>query len=137
MYENRLYPGIFEALEELTASGARLALATSKPWPLADRILDHFGLSGFFSARAGSEMDGTRTDKGEVVALALSLLGAGAKGALMVGDREHDILGGKKNGVLTAGVLYGYGGKAELEAAGADFLVASPAELVGLLQFLS
>lgn len=134
IFENELYPGVTEMLAALCARGKRLVLATSKAELYADKILEHFGIAEYFTFVAGSQMDGSRSAKDEVIRYGLSRLG-GAEPArtIMVGDREHDILGARKCGLESVGVLYGYGGLAELHAAEATHLVGTVAELQTLL----
>lgn len=134
IFENLVYDGIRETLAELRERGIKLCLATSKPEFYAKQILEHFDLDGYFTAVAGSEMDGTRTKKAEVVARALMLLGdPDADDCVMIGDREHDVLGGKAHGLDTVGVLFGYGSREELERAGATHIAEKPADIVGIL----
>lgn len=133
IFENAVYPGIPALLAALGECGATLLLATSKPTVYAARILAHFALEGFFSGVYGSELDGTRSDKAEVIALALKEGGVDPRRAVMVGDREHDIVGAAKNGMASVGVLYGYGDRAELEAVGAGRIAATVDELQTLL----
>lgn len=129
LYENHVYEGIPGALAVLCASGHRLAVATSKPTPFAERIVQHFGLSGYFDLVAGATFDGLRRHKADVIAYALSELGAPAAGAVMVGDREQDITGARAHGMRSVGVRWGYAVEGELERAGADAIVGTPAEL--------
>ena len=134
IFENELYPGVPEALEKLKQAGSRLVLATSKPEPYAKIILEHFRLGGYFDFAFGSQLDGTRSKKGEVIAHALRHCGKGPEEkALMVGDRKHDVQGALENGLLCAGVLYGYGSREELEQAGARWILETPAELSRLI----
>ncbi|HNY27391.1 MAG TPA: HAD hydrolase-like protein [Candidatus Sumerlaeota bacterium] len=136
IWENTLYPGIRELLENLSQqSGCWVALATAKPEPFVDRILDHFGLAGFFNTVVGSYLDGRRTDKGEIIAEALTRLPAGISRdrVCMVGDRRHDIAGAHTHGLTAIGVTYGYGSREELQEAGADRVVESVQELARLL----
>ena len=134
IFENLVYDGIPEALAKLRDSGVRICLATSKPEVFAKQILEHFGLDGYFTAVAGSEMDGTRTKKAEVVERALGLLGNPDAGdCVMIGDREHDVLGGAAHGLDTIGVLFGYGSREELERAGATHIAAKPIEIVNII----
>ena len=134
LFENRLYGGVPEMLGTLKSAGLHLAVATSKPHVFAERILDRFGLSGYFDFTAGSELDGTRTAKGEVIAYALERAGIrNPSGVLMVGDRRHDAEGAAQNHMDCAGVLYGYGSRGELEQAGVKYLVAAPDELCPIL----
>ena len=134
IFENLVYDGIPEALAKLRDSGVRICLATSKPEVFAKQILEHFGLDGYFTAVAGSEMDGTRTKKAEVVERALGLLGNPDVGdCVMIGDREHDVLGGAAHGLDTIGVLFGYGSREELEHAGATYIAAKPIDIVNII----
>jgi len=130
IFENRVYDGIADALESLTTSGIKVAVATSKPAKYAKIILDHFDLSRYFYLIAGSEMDGTRSDKAEVIAYALDSLDiARNMKTVMIGDRKHDIIGARAHGIDSIGVLWGYGGRAELESADATKIVSSTKEL--------
>ncbi len=133
LYENQLYPGIPEALSFLVESEVKIFLATSKPHLFADRMLDHFGLQKHFSGVYGSELDGTRTDKAELIAHILRNESLTARETLMVGDRKHDIIGALKNDVFPVGVLWGYGSRDELVDAGAAVILGRPDELGGLL----
>lgn len=129
IYENVVYEGVEASLKKLFEAGKTLLVATSKPEAFARQILGHVGLSKYFKHIAGANMDGTRTDKAEVIAYALSLCGdKDVSKALMVGDREHDILGAKAIPVDAAGVLYGYGSYEELRDAGADVLFRTAVE---------
>ncbi len=132
--ENRLFPHVAELLAQLKAKGATLILATSKPEPFAVRILEHFEIAQYFTVMAGSAMDETRTQKSEVIAYALAQLPHfDPEKTVMIGDRKHDIIGGKAHGLHTIGVLFGYGDRPELETAGADFVAETMAELGAVL----
>ncbi len=134
LFENRVYDGIEALLSRLYKSGKTLIVATSKPEVFSKRILDHFGLSKYFKLIAGSNLDGTRVKKGEVIRYALQTAGITQKDAvIMVGDRHHDIDGANENGVDSVGVLYGYGNREELENAGATLVAATVEELDNLL----
>lgn len=129
IFENSVYPGVPEMLETLLGAGKRLAVATSKLDSAARLVLEHFDLAKYFELASGSLADNTRTTKAEVVAWALETLGVTDRSrALMVGDREHDVLGARENGLDCLGVLYGYGDAAELSGAGAIALAATPRE---------
>ena len=134
MFENIPYPGIADCLADLKAAGGRLFVATSKPEPLSVRILEHFGLLGYFEAVIGSTMDGQRTKKGEVIRYALEQFRLDPADTVMVGDRKHDVIGAKENGIPCAGVLFGYGSREELETAGAAALAEDVAALTALLK---
>lgn len=132
IFENGVYPGIAELLSHLQQQGRKIALATSKPGVYAQRILERYELMPYFDVVVGSEMDGRRTDKAEVIAEALRQLQVQPpfnRSVLMVGDRLHDMIGAKKNGIDALGVYYGYAHDGELEKAGADVTVHSVAAL--------
>ncbi len=134
IFENGVYDGIRECLAALQASGVKICLATSKPEIYAKQILEHFDLMQYFTAVAGSNMDGTRTKKAEVVERALMLLeNPDVSDCIMIGDREHDVLGGAAHGMDTLGVTFGYGSEDELIRAGATYVVHTPMEIVKTL----
>lgn len=133
MFENSVYPGIPAMLDALTARGARLHVATSKPRVFAERILDHFGLAARFDAIYGSELDGRLCDKRELIAHALERSALRPSETVMIGDRRHDIEGALHNDVSPAGVLWGYGSEEELRASGAKSLLAAPEEVLRLV----
>lgn len=134
IFENVPYPGVEEMLATLKSRGKTLCVATSKPEAFALRILEHFHLKEYFTFVGGSCMDGRRGKKGEVIAYVLGENHlTDLTRVVMVGDRLHDIHGAKENGLASIGVLYGYGDRPELEAAGADYVVADFLELLALL----
>ena len=135
IYENVLYDGVEEMLKALKAAGKTLTVATSKPEVFASRILKHFQIEGYFELVVGSGLDGTRTKKAEVIEeiiRQLSLPREERKSCLMIGDRFHDIEGGRLAGVSTMGVTFGYGGREELVACRADYVVDSWKELLSI-----
>jgi len=125
LFENSLYPDIPAVLAALARSPRRLFVATSKPHVFASRIIEHFGLAGYFEHIFGSELDGSRVDKADLLAYALTQSGVDPSQALMIGDRSHDVAGARANGIDAVGVTYGYGTEAELIEAGAILLCAS------------
>lgn len=137
IYENKVYDGIPELLEQLKEQKIFLAVATSKPEPFAVRILEHFNLSQYFDVIAGSDFENVRNTKAKVIAYALEQLAeqleedisALKQSAIMVGDRSHDIVGAKENDIQSIGVLFGYGDRKELEDAGADFIAEQPSNI--------
>ena len=133
MLDNTVYPGIHSALTTLRGRGALLFVTTSKPRVFAERIVEHFGLKEYFCAVYGSELDGTRSDKGELIAHVLQAESLSPHSTVMVGDRAHDILGAKAHAVFPIGVLWGYGSSDELIAAGATTLCAKPETLDNML----
>ncbi|APG24342.1 HAD hydrolase-like protein [Syntrophotalea acetylenica] len=130
IYENHVYPGIVPALRKIRESGRRLLLATSKPTIFATRVLDHFDLTQFFDGIHGSEIDGRLCEKTDLVAHIIRTWNLAPSLTLIVGDRVHDVIGGKSNGIMTALVTYGYGTRREIEAANSDYIFESPSELV-------
>ncbi len=123
LYENEVYEGIEELFVELKKMGKSLIVATSKPEPFAKRILAHFKLDSYFDYIAGATLDGSRITKVDVIKYALETCGiTDPKQAVMVGDREHDALGAAAVGMDSIGVLYGFGSREELEAAGATYI---------------
>lgn len=130
LFENEVYPAIPETLSALNASGYRLLVATSKPSVYATRIVDHFGLSGYFDAVFGSELDGRRADKTELLAWICDRKRLDPTAAAMIGDRHHDMVGARNNGMRAIGVLYGYGTVEELTEAGAEATCGTPEALL-------
>lgn len=137
IYENEIYEGIEEMLVKLTKAGKTIALASSKPTVFCERILEHFYIRKYFQLVMGSELDGTRSKKVEVIEEVLRQLqikeNEKQSKVLMVGDREHDIFGAKGAGIKSVGVEFGYGGFEELNNAGADWIVNSVDELSSVL----
>lgn len=130
IFENNVYQGVVELLEMLKAENKRLVVATSKPEPFTYRILEHFDLLKYFDFVAGSNMDNTRCKKDEVIAYALNSCGiTDLQSVVMIGDREHDIIGANKVGIASIGVLYGYGDLKELETAGATYIAKNTSEI--------
>jgi len=126
IYENELIPGTQQILEELKRQGRRIILATSKPEEFAERILKYFRIDGYFDVIAGATMGESRNLKSEVIAYALERAGiTSPEGVIMVGDREHDVLGAKANNIPCIGVLFGFGSREELEACGAAYIADS------------
>ncbi len=126
LFENGVYDGVPEVLTTLHASGHRLFVATSKPHVFAERIIDHFGLRYHFERVFGSELDGTRVDKSDLLEYALKEAAVDPSRTLMIGDRSHDMVGARNNGMKGIGVLYGYGSRNELTQAGALHVCATP-----------
>lgn len=134
LYENQVFDGIPELLAGLRAAGHVLHLATAKPHIYARRITAHFGLAQHLTREFGPELDGTRNDKGELLAYALEITGARPDESVMIGDRHHDIDAARAVGMKAIGVLWGYGPREEL--AGADRLCAAPGEIGPAVQAL-
>lgn len=130
--ENKPYEGIVDALKAIAGAGHLLFVATAKPHIHAARIVEHFGMGEFFATVYGSELDGTRGTKTELLEFAVGRNPGGAR-HVMVGDRKHDLIGAVANRMTPVGVAYGYGSVEELEGAGASAIAASPADLPGIL----
>jgi phosphoglycolate phosphatase len=134
IFDNKVYDGIPELLAKLKDAGKKLVLATSKPEEFARRIMDKFELAQFFELIAGATMDGSRGKKSEVIEYAIKGAGISDKSSvLMIGDRENDILGARKAGVDSMGVLFGYGSRQELEAAGPTYIAESVEQIGKML----
>ncbi len=134
IFECEVYGGFEEMLKKLKAAGKTLVVATSKPEPFARRIMEHFKLAQYFDYVAGMELDGRRGSKTEVILYALEACGIKDRSrVLMVGDREHDVMGAHETGLDCLGVLYGFGTREELESAGADYIVDN---VEGILKFI-
>jgi len=132
IFENRLYEGIREAIENIRNSGKAVYVATSKPEYQAIQILERFDMLNLFSGVFAAKHEIGVFEKDEVLEGAVAALGD-VKDAVMVGDRSYDILGGKHVGFDTVGVLYGYGDLNELTEAGCDYIVDSVQDLSELL----
>lgn len=134
LLENKVYDGIPFLLKKLADNGKRLIVATSKPQEFTDKIMAHFDLTKYFEFVAGSNMDGTRSKKAEVIEYALQKCMVTDKSkVVMVGDRKHDIFGAKAVGIDSIGVEYGYGDYNELDNAGATYIAKTVDELKNLI----
>lgn len=130
IFECFVYDGIVELLQRLKSEGKTVIVATSKPEEFAKQIMDHFDLTQYFTYIAGATMDGSRILKADIIDYALKSCGVtDLSGVVMVGDREHDVLGAKKIGVDSIGVLFGYGDRAEHETAGATYIAETPHDI--------
>ena len=133
IFENKPYEGVCELLSGLKERGYTAIVATSKPEQFAKAIVQHFRLEQYFKEICGATMDQSRTQKADVIAYALKkceIKEKDKKRAVMVGDRKHDIIGAKTNGLSSIGVLYGYGSKEELLEAGANYIANSPVDIL-------
>ena len=129
LFENEPYDGIHDVVETLRTAGHRTFVVTSKPTVYATRIVERFGLLPLFERVYGSELSGVNADKRDLVRYVLADVGCDPPTTWMIGDRAHDVRGGRTNGTRTMGVLWGFGSADELRSAGADVLVASLGEL--------
>ena len=134
LFENEIYGGVIDLLQNLKENGKALIVATSKPQLFTDRIMEHFNLAKYFDFIAGSNMDTTRSKKAEVIEYALSECNIKDKSkVVMIGDRAEDMIGAQTVGVDSIGVEYGYGTFDELKNAGATYIVKTVGELKDLL----
>lgn len=134
LLENEVYAGVNDLLQNLKENGKTLVVATSKPQPFTDRIMEHFDLAKYFDFIAGSNMDTTRSKKAEVIEYALSECNIKDKSkVVMIGDRAEDMIGAQSVGIDSIGVEYGYGTFDELKNADATYIVKTVDELKKLL----
>ena len=134
MYDARVYAGVPEALDTLSAAGHRLFVATSKPHHYARPILERFGLARRFAAVYGPELDGSHDHKAELIAHIIAQEGVRPETAVMIGDRDVDVTAAARNRLPAVGVTWGYGSVEELTAAGAAVLCHSPSTLAEVLR---
>lgn len=137
IFENALYPNVKEMLERLHRNGYEIILSTSKPEIFAVKILDHFDILKYFTVVCGSELDGRRVDKYEVITESLSRANiTECNSVIMIGDRLHDVLGAHKAGIKCVGVTYGYGSREELVEHNVDYIIDDASQLPDLLNNL-
>jgi phosphoglycolate phosphatase len=129
LYENEVFEGVIELLQTLESQGRHLYVATSKPWEFAREIARHFDFAKHFKVIYGSELDGTRTNKVELIRHLLDEEGLDPAQTLMIGDRKHDLIGAKANGLDVVAVGYGFGSREELEAEAPTYHFDTLAEL--------
>lgn len=134
IFENRVYDGIPELLNELKKRNIRCALATSKPEGYANKIVEHFGLSPYLEAVYGATMDSSRVNKEDIIDYALAQ--SDARHPIMIGDRRFDIEGAHQHHLPGIGVTYGFGSRKELEEAKADAIIDHPLQLLDLIDSL-
>ncbi|MGM9933560.1 MAG: HAD family hydrolase [Clostridium sp.] len=134
IYENKVYDGVEETLKELKDNGKKLIVATSKPEVHAKVVLDHFDLAKYFDFIGGADLEETRVRKSDVIKYSMENVGIDdLSKVIMVGDREHDIIGAKENNIKSIGVLYGYGDVVELTQARADYVVEKPQDIIDIV----
>jgi phosphoglycolate phosphatase len=133
MYDNRLYPGVLDMLEGIRDKGWLAYVVTSKAEAASRRVVSHFELDRFFAAVHGSDMDGARADKGELIQYVLETESVRPADAVMVGDRSNDVKGALANGVPAVGVTYGYGTRDELMESGATWVCDEPCSVLRVL----
>jgi len=129
LFENEIYEGILESLDQIACKAESIHVVTSKPTVFSERIIEHFNLDQYINVVFGSNLDGTLSDKTELLDHVLESQDISPKDAIMIGDRRFDMIGAKNHGISALGALWGYGSKEELENAGADGLCAHPKEI--------
>ncbi len=134
LFENEVYPGIPELLQQLQDDGYPLYVVTSKPTVYADRIIQHFGLDRFFLEVYGPELNGRFDEKRELVEFILCERCLAPRRTIMIGDRARDVESGRTNGTRTIGVTYGFGSIAEITAAKPDEICHRPGEIYPAVQ---
>jgi len=134
MYDTTTFPGVAALLAALHADGRRLAVATSKPEHYARPIVEHLGLDAFFETIGGDELDGSLKSKALVIDKVLERLGRPEPSdVVMIGDREHDVLGARTHGIDTIAVRWGYAMPGELETVEPAASCSTPHELAAVL----
>tara|TARA_B110000211_G_C13987031_1_gene512199 strand:+ start:267 stop:914 length:648 start_codon:yes stop_codon:yes gene_type:complete len=135
IFENKLYDGIIDVFEAIKKEGGHIALSTAKPTYFAKIILKYFNINEYFDVVVGSHLDGTRTEKKEIIYETLDQLGLpDPNNCYMIGDREYDIIGAKYHNLKTIGVSYGYAPSGELEAVTPTHIVSNPSEITNVIQ---
>ena len=135
MYRLKLYDGVEKLLQNLSADGVKIAVASSKPKKFFDKLLTYLGIKRYFEVVSGADMDEKGTSKTDIILSACDQLGVEDKSqVLMVGDRKYDVLGAKGAGVKCVGVTFGFGSRQELEESGADFLADTAEEIYEIVK---
>jgi phosphoglycolate phosphatase len=132
IYDCTVYPGVVAMLDGLRDAGYTMCIATSKRRDFAERVIDFLGLRAYLRGVYGAVPDGTLDRKQDLLVHILAAEDLTAASCTMVGDRYHDIEAAKANAIRSIGALWGYGGREELEQAGADAIAAVPADVVTL-----
>lgn len=134
IYENEVYSGMCELLHKLKSKGKTLVVATSKPEMFAKIVIESNNMTQFFDYIAGANMDGTRTNKADIIKYALKSVNCNdISTTVIIGDRKHDVIGAKTIGIDSIGVLFGYGSRTELENAGATYILENVKDIYDLI----
>ncbi|MCL2576952.1 MAG: HAD-IA family hydrolase [Defluviitaleaceae bacterium] len=134
LFENEVYPGIIELLKQLKERGIKTAIATSKVTEYAERIAERFEFSMYFDYICGSEFNGERSAKREIISHILQEIKTPAERVVMIGDRKHDIIGANDTGIDSVGITWGFGNVDELKEAGATYIINLPEELIQIIE---
>lgn len=136
LFENSVYDGVHQMMDDLIAHGFKLAMATAKPLTYARRITDHYNLASRMDREFGSELGGWLTNKKDLLEHALNETGADPRASFMLGDRSHDAIGARLNGITPIGALWGFGSLAELKKAQCAAIGAAPADVPEIVENL-
>jgi phosphoglycolate phosphatase len=134
VYENKLYDGIKIVLEELNKRNKNCVIATSKPETFANKIIRYFDIQNYFKEIVGSNLDGTLSEKEDIIKYIIEKYKLQRNETVMVGDRKYDIIGANKNGIDSIGVLYGYGTKEELEKENPRYICNNVMEILKMIE---
>jgi phosphoglycolate phosphatase len=133
LYENTLYDGIEELLKELNTRNKICILATSKPIVFAEKIIKYFKMGNYFRHAVGGNLEGTFVEKEDIIKYIMEEYNLRKEETIMVGDRKYDIIGAKKNGIKSIGVLYGYGSREEMEKEEPEYLINNVKEILEIV----
>ena len=134
IYENKLYDGIKIVLEELNKRNKNCVIATSKPETFANKIIRYFGIQNYFKEIVGSNLDGTLSEKEDIIKYIIEKYKLQRNETVMVGDRKYDIIGANKNGIDSIGVLYGYGTEEEPEKENPRYICNNVMEILKMIE---
>ncbi|MDG1211701.1 MAG: HAD hydrolase-like protein [Paracoccaceae bacterium] len=137
LFENSLYDGVHQMMDDLRAQGFKLAMATAKPLVYARRITEHYDLAPRMEQQFGSELGGWLTNKKDLLEHALKETGADPAASFMLGDRSHDAIGARHNNITPLGALWGFGSRPELEQAQCAAIGDAPADIAGIVESLT
>ena len=134
LFENKVYEGMEDFLQSLLNMDMKLYVCTSKPEVFAKEILDHFSLTPYFTGIYGATLDGSLKNKGDVIAHCIKQEQLNIQDCMMVGDRQHDIVGAHQNQIPCIGVLYGYGSLEEFQEYHCDYIAKDLIELKKIIE---
>ncbi len=134
LFENKVYEGMEDFLQSLLNMDMKLYVCTSKPEVFAKEILDHFSLTPYFTGIYGATLDGSLKNKGDVIAHCIKQEQLNIQDCMMVGDRQHDIVGVHQNQIPCIGVLYGYGSLEEFQEYHCDYIAKDLIELKKIIE---
>lgn len=134
LFENKVYEGMEDFLQSLLNMDMKLYVCTSKPEVSAKEILDYFSLTPYFTGIYGATLDGRLKNKGDVIAHCIKQEQLNIQDCMMVGDRQHDIVGAHQNQIPCIGVLYGYGSLEEFQEYHCDYIAKDLIELKKIIE---